>query len=141
MRIIRPTLAALALTLALVPVGCGKKSNSSNGVADKTPTEIVTAVQEAVKAAKTVHVVADIKSSTGSGISFDLKIDRAVGGSGTMTADGISFDIVRVGDKAYFKGGDDLWRKSSGARQQSRSSRTSGWSLRPTPASSRPSPG
>ena len=36
------------------------------------------------------------------------------GGEGHLVVNGLSFDIVRIGDTAYFKGDDDFWRQFGG---------------------------
>jgi hypothetical protein len=93
-------LAALA-ALALLAGGCGSSGAKSNGVADKSAQEIVQAALTAAKAATSVHVSGTINA--GSTLKIDLHLVRDVGGTGTITTNGSTFDIVSVGGKNYFK--------------------------------------
>jgi hypothetical protein len=106
-RVVRFPLAAVVVTLGLLAGGCGSKKASaptSNGVAAKTAAQIVVDVRAAMKSATAVHVAGSGLSS-GSKLVIDLHLDASKGGEGFVSVGGISFDIVRIGAKAYFKGG------------------------------------
>jgi hypothetical protein len=95
--------AALALltALAALAAGCGSSGSKSNGVADKSAQQIVTTALTAAKTAKSVHVAGTI--NTGSPVTIDLELVRNVGGKGSITTNGSTFQIVSVGGKVYIK--------------------------------------
>jgi hypothetical protein len=94
------TLAPLA-ALAVLAAGCGSSGPKSNGVADKSAQEIVTTALAAAKAASSVHVTGTI--NTGAKAKVDLYLVRNVGGKGSITTNGSTFELVSVGGKVYVK--------------------------------------
>jgi hypothetical protein len=104
----RPLLAvivAIAVALvALVLAGCGGSGDSSsNGIASKTPTEILAAATAAANSASSVHVSGSIVSG-GSPITLDLELVAGKGGRGQISEDGLSFNLIQVGGTAYISG-------------------------------------
>ena len=95
---------AFWLVLLVVAVaGCGGGGGAkSNGVADLTANEILTQIQKAVADAKSVHVVGSGKTG-GTPIALDLQLASGKGGAGHIEVGGYGFDLVRIGDKLYFK--------------------------------------
>jgi hypothetical protein len=88
-------------TVALA--GCGGGGGAkSNGVADLTPTQIIAQMKEAVSTAKSVHITGS-GTTGGTKLSLDLQLQKGTGGSGHIEINGYGFDIVRIGDKLYFK--------------------------------------
>ncbi|HEY7537187.1 MAG TPA: hypothetical protein VH721_04310 [Gaiellaceae bacterium] len=104
-------LAPLLVAAALV-AGCGGGA-SGNGVADKSADEIVADAGAAAKEATSVYVHGGTTSGS-SPIEIDMHLVAGEGGAGHLVANGLSFDVVRIGDKAYFKGDDALWRQLGG---------------------------
>jgi hypothetical protein len=101
----RPEVALWACWLTICAValaGCGGGSSNSNGVADLTPTQIITEMQKAVSNAKSVHITGT-GSSGGTEISLDLQLAAGKGGTGYIEIDGYRLDLVRVGNKLYIK--------------------------------------
>jgi hypothetical protein len=104
----RPLLAAIA-ALALVAfvfalAGCGGSGgSSSNGIAAKTPTEILAAATAAANSASSVHVSGSIVSG-GSPITLDLELAAGKGGRGQISEDGLSFNLIQIGGTAYISG-------------------------------------
>jgi hypothetical protein len=115
----RPPALLLALLLAaaaLLVAGCGGDGGggSDNGIADKTADEIVDEALAAGKAAQSVYVHGG--TTTGDDpLELDMHVVAGVGGEGELTANGLTFEIVRVGDEAYFKGDADFWSQFGGA--------------------------
>jgi hypothetical protein len=93
-------LLALAMFVALA--GCGS-SDSSNGIASKTPAEILTAATAAANSADSVHVSGSIVSG-GVPITLDLELVAGKGGRGQISEDGLSFNLIQVGGTAYISG-------------------------------------
>jgi hypothetical protein len=103
-----PALWFTASSKAAAPGG------SSNTESLKTPTQILAATKKAVNTATSVHLVAT-GTSSGSPIAFNLKLATGRGGEGTITENGLTFQIVRIGTKAYFEGGTAFWKKFGGS--------------------------
>jgi hypothetical protein len=121
--IARIRIAAPLVMVAALAAGCGGGSSSTsaassaaappNGVEAKDPAGILQAALAAAKGAKSVHIHG-AGGSSGDMISLDMHYVAGQGAAGHITASGISFDTIRIGDKVYLKGGDDLWRKTGG---------------------------
>jgi hypothetical protein len=116
---VRPRLAAappLALAaVALVLAGCGgsSSSSSSNGVADKSPAEIVAATKTAADAASSVHVSGSIVSS-GSPITLDMHLRAGKGGRGSLSENGLAFQLIQTGGTVYIKGSPAFYKRIGG---------------------------
>ena len=82
-------------------------------MAEKSAEEIIADASAAAKEATSVHVHGAATSS-GSPLEIDIHLVRDEGGAGHLVANGLSFDMVRIGDKAYFKGDDEFWRQFGG---------------------------
>jgi hypothetical protein len=109
---------ALACWLAIVTVlltGCGgKKGPSDNGVASMTPQQIIVQMKKAVSGATSVHIVGG-GTTGGTTLTLDLQLEKGKGGSGHISAGGLSFDIVKIGPKLYFKGEKAFLKHYAGA--------------------------
>jgi hypothetical protein len=104
------TIAAPLVVVALL-AGCGGSSGvKSNGEASKTADQIVADAEAAALSASTVHV----SGSAGSSLVVNLHLVAGKGGEGRMTANGLTFDIIRIGSHAYFKGDATFWHKFGG---------------------------
>jgi hypothetical protein len=108
-----PAAAALALSAALI-AGCGSSSSSENGVAAKSPTEIVTATKNAADTASSVHVSGSIVSG-GVPITIDLHVASGKGGRGQISENGLSFELIEVGGNAYISGSSEFYKHFAGA--------------------------
>ena len=105
--------AAVALgLLGAVLGGCGG-SSSGNGVASKTPTEIVAASRAAADAASSAHVSGSIVSG-GSPVTLDLQL-AANGGHGQLALNGLGFELIESGGTVYIKGSSAFYRHIGGA--------------------------
>jgi len=93
--------------------GCGGGAKG-NGEAGKTPTQIVGDARAAAKQATSVHVFGSGNASGGA-IALDVYLVNGKGGRGHLTANGLSFDLIRIGKRAYFRGGAAFWRQFGGA--------------------------
>jgi hypothetical protein len=87
--------------------GCGGSSSSSsssgNGIAGKTPTEILAQAKAAVAAAKSAHVSGAL-TSNGAKITLNLDLLAGKGGRGQLSENGLSFELIDVGGYVYIKG-------------------------------------
>jgi hypothetical protein len=112
MRRVRLLRAALLVAAALLLGGCGGGGSGGNGVAEKSPDEIVTAALTAAKAADSVHVQGEAGGDDP--LEIDVRLVAGEGGEGRLVANGLSFEIVRIGDRAYFRGDGEFWRNFGG---------------------------
>lgn len=116
----RRSIPPLLLT-ALLLAGCGGGGKSPtttaakpNGEATKSPTQVLADAQAAATSASSVRVAGHLVSG-GTPVTLDLTIVRNKGAKGTMTANGLGFDLVRIGAKVYIKGSDAFYKKFAGA--------------------------
>jgi hypothetical protein len=106
-------LAILAAVVTLAVAACGG-STGTNGVEKKSVDEIVTAARNAVGSARSVHVVGTVINS-GSRMTLDLNLVSGKGGEGSMAQNGLSFQVVTVGNEVYINGTVAFWRKFAGS--------------------------
>jgi hypothetical protein len=106
-------LACVLIVAALA--GCGGSSSSSgNGIAAKTPTEILAATKVAADAASSVHVTGSIVSS-GSPITLDMDLLAGKGGRGKLSESGLAFELIQTGGTVYIKGSPAFYKHIGGA--------------------------
>lgn len=104
----------LAAIVMLAVAACGASSGpSANGVEKKSPDEIVTAAMNAVGSAKSVHVAGSVMNN-GSRITLDLNLVNGEGGQGSMAQNGLSFQVVAVGNEVYINGTIAFWQRFAG---------------------------
>jgi hypothetical protein len=100
--------------LTVLVAGCGGSGSKSNGEAKKAASQVLADALAAAQGASGVHVSGSIVSG-GEPLTLDLGLDKGTGGSGTMSENGLSFQLIRVGGKAYIKGSDAFYKKFAGA--------------------------
>ncbi|MGO9488107.1 MAG: hypothetical protein ACLQBB_03655 [Solirubrobacteraceae bacterium] len=105
-------LALLALALLLVLAGCGG-SSSDNGVAAKSPDQILEATKAAARQAASVHIAGSINSG-GKPISLNMELLAGKGGKGTISQEGFTINIVQSGGAVYINGSAAFYRHVSG---------------------------
>ena len=110
----KPLRLVAVLATALLLGGCGSSGPKSNGVAAKTAGQILAAAEAAAVGATSVHVYGS-GTQGGTALSLDLYLVAGKGGRGHITVNGLSFDIVRVGATAYFRGDAKFWRRFGNA--------------------------
>ncbi len=113
----RPTsLASLGCALIALAAlaGCGGSSSSGNGVASKSPTDIVSAAKTAADSASSVHVTGSIVNA-GSTIALDMELLTGSGGRGKLSQNGLSFELVETGGSVYIKGSPAFYQHFAGA--------------------------
>jgi len=105
-------LASIVVSFAAVALlaGCGSSGPKSNGEASKSAEQIVADAQAAALGASAVHV----SGSAGANLAVNLHLVAGKGGEGQMRANGLTFQIVRIGNDAYFKGDATFWRHIGG---------------------------
>lgn len=103
----------LSLLLALLS-GCGSSSPSGNGLASKSPTEIVAAAKLAAAGAASAHVAGSIVDE-GKPISLDMELVAGKGGQGKLTLEGLSINLVQVNGAVYMNGSTAFYKHVAGA--------------------------
>jgi hypothetical protein len=109
--------SALALVLAAALLaGCGGhgKSAKPNGEASKPADRVLADAQAAATSARSAHVSGDVVSG-GARITLDIDTARGKGATGSMSTNGLEFDLVRIGNDAYIHGSDAFWQRYAGA--------------------------
>jgi hypothetical protein len=106
---------ALVLTVALL-AGCGghSKAAKANDEASKPALRVLADAKAAAAKASSAHVSGSIESS-GTPITLDLSTARGKGAKGSLTTNGLQFDLVRIGDTAYIRGSDAFYKRFAGA--------------------------
>jgi hypothetical protein len=130
----RTALGVGAVALALVAAGCGsdddggsttaggggatteqttaqttEQSGGDNGIAEKSADEILTAAQEAARAATAVTVSGAFEE-----VRLDLSIVKGEGATGSMSQAGAEFELVVKGDEVFVKGSDEFYEQIGG---------------------------
>lgn len=110
----RTRVPLLLLATALL-AGCGgsRRSAKSNGEASKPAAQVLADTEAAAGAASSTHISGRIVSN-GTTVTLDLSLVRGKGASGSLSAGGLSFDLVRIGATAYIRGSDAFYRHFTG---------------------------
>jgi hypothetical protein len=109
--------AVLGLALAAASIaGCGGGSSapSGNGVASKSPDQIVAAAKAAATGAASVHMAGSIISEN-KPISLDMELLAGKGATGHITLEGLGIDLVEVERAFYLKGTAAFYRHIAGS--------------------------
>ncbi len=111
----RATALALVLTAALL-AGCGSSGTTAkaNDEASKPPGRVLADAKAAATSASSAHVSGSIKSN-GTPTTLDLTTARNKGAKGSMSTNGLKFDLVRIGDTVYIRGSDEFYKHFAGA--------------------------
>src|ERR1017187_8054585 len=96
---------AILVASAVLLAGCGGSGAKSNGEAKNPAAKVAADALQAAVAASAVHVSGAIVSG-GTPLTLDIHLVKGKGGSGEMSEQGLKFQLVRVGGKAYIKGSD-----------------------------------
>ena len=105
---------ALVLAVALL-AGCGGHGETAkpNGEASKPPGRVLADARAAATKADSAHVAGNVDSDAGP-ITLDLNTVRGKGAKGSMSTNGLEFDLVRIGDNAYIRGSDEFYKHFAG---------------------------
>lgn len=102
--------AAAGVTLA----GCADGGSASNGLASKTPGQIVAAARVAAVGAATVHVAGSIIVQR-SPISFNMELVSDKGGEGRISLEGLTMQLVELDGYLYVRGNTPFYERFAGA--------------------------
>ncbi|HMD57585.1 MAG TPA: hypothetical protein VKG82_08960 [Solirubrobacteraceae bacterium] len=104
-------LLVLLLGIALL-AGCGGGS-SSNGVASKSPEQILAAAKTAAVDAASVHIAGSIINEN-KPISLDMELVARKGARGRIALEGLAIDVVDVEQAFYVNGSAAFYRHVAG---------------------------
>ena len=113
-----PTMRAFALALVLTALllgvcGSSDKSAKPNNEASKPAPQVLADANAAATKASSAHVSGSIRSD-GTPITLDLSTARGKGAKGSMSTNGLKFDLVRIGDTLYIRGSDEFLKRFAG---------------------------
>jgi hypothetical protein len=98
--------AALATLVPVLACGCG---SSSNGVASKSPAEILASAISAAQQASSVHIQA---SSANGPLTLTLDMSYAKNGAhGTVSLPNLDYQLIRIGNTLYVSGNSHFYRE------------------------------
>jgi hypothetical protein len=103
----------LTIVLLFALTGCGSGSSSGNGVAAKTPTEIVAAAKAAADGASSVHVSGSMISGS-TPLTLNLNLTAGKGGRGQISSNGLSFQLIQTAGTVYISGSPAFYRHFAG---------------------------
>ena len=107
---------ALAVTGAMVLSGCGGGDDpdaGTNGVGKLPAARIEAKTRAAADAASAVRLSGTVVTS-GRTYQLDMQL-KTDGGSGSVTSQGATFKLLRVGKELYLKAGADFWNHADGS--------------------------
>jgi hypothetical protein len=102
------------LVLGTILAGCGSSGSSGNGVASKTPTQIIEAAKVAAAGAVSAHVSGSIVSE-GKPISLDMELVAGKGGKGRISVEGLAVNLIQVDKAVYIEGSTAFYSHLAGA--------------------------
>jgi hypothetical protein len=106
---------ALVFALAATLAACGDSSQRGNGVATRTPAQILALARSAVAGAATVHVAGSIVSD-GKPISINMELVAGKGGEGRIVLEGLGIDLVNADGALYIRGASAFYSRFAGPR-------------------------
>lgn len=100
---------ALAVTGAMVLTGCSSEDPDAgtNGVGKLAPDRIQAKTRAAADAAPALRLSGTVVTS-GRTYKLDMRL-KADGGTGSVTSEGATFGLLRVGQQLYLKADADFW--------------------------------
>ena len=110
----RVTASVLVMAALLAGCGSGKKAAKDNGEAAKPANRVFADAKAAAVSATSVHVAGNV-TSNGTPITLDLSMAGERGAKGSMSTNGLDFDLVRIGDVVFIRGSDAFYEHFAGA--------------------------
>lgn len=104
---------AVAVIGGFVLAGCGSAGGHTAGIADLPAAEILERTQAVAIAAPSVRVVGDVDDN-GNTVSLDMWFKGNEGVVGTLTARGLTFELLRTGDTAFMRADAATWSGLTG---------------------------
>ncbi len=103
-----------AAMIAVALAGCGSSGSSGNGLASKTPIQILEAAKVAAASAVSAHVAGSIVSE-GKPISIDMELVAGKGGKGKISLEGLDVQLIDVDKAVYINGSAAFYKHLAGS--------------------------
>jgi hypothetical protein len=103
----------LAFALGASLCGCGGSGATGNGLASRSPAQIVSAAEHAALGAATVHVAGSIVGE-GKPISIDMELVAGKGGMGRVALGGMSVELIELDKTLYLRGSSSFYARVAG---------------------------
>jgi hypothetical protein len=101
---------------AVVAVAVNACGSGMHGVAAKDPEAIVAAATKAIEGVRSVEVSGSVnQASARDQIRFDLHLVNGRGATGSLSENGLAFQLVTIGKVAYVKATAAFWDQFGGA--------------------------
>ncbi|MFC4500016.1 MULTISPECIES: hypothetical protein [Streptomyces] len=109
----RAVLVSALCALAVGLTGCSEDPDAgTNGVGKLTPPQIQAKTQSAAGAVDAVRLSGTVVTS-GRTYKLDMRL-KADGGTGSVTAEGATFHLLRLGEQLYLKADAAFWKHEEG---------------------------
>ncbi|NED31391.1 hypothetical protein [Streptomyces sp. SID8499] len=107
--VLRGALCAVAVAAGTGLTGCSgdDPDAGTNGVGKLPPAQIQARTRTAAESAGAVHLSGNVVSN-GRTYRLDMRL-KSDGGTGSVTAQGVAFGLLRVGEKLYLKADAAFW--------------------------------
>lgn len=92
-------------------VGCGGDSSAAPGIEESSAEEILTKTRTAAKAASSFRMAGEVREQ-GDSVALDLQFQKDKGVAGTVTVQGMTFEMLVVDQTAYLKADQATWEKA-----------------------------
>lgn len=102
---------ACSLLVACAVAACG--GASGNGVASKSPNQIVASALHAIDSAKSAHISGKVIDG-GTPSTLDLTLVTGKGGRGRVSVGGVSYNLEVIGTQVYVNAGSAFWTRLLG---------------------------
>ena len=112
-RSILPAAVSLLAAASLLSA-CGGSSPAGNGVASKSPAQILEATKAAAAQAASVHISGSIDAA-GKPIGLNMELLASKGGKGTISEDGFTIQLVQTEGSVYINGSAAFYKHVSGS--------------------------
>lgn len=108
-----PALALFVTAVLLAGCGGSKQAAPPNDEASKPAQRVLADAKAAATSASSAHVAGNLVSN-GTRITLDLSMARDKGAKGSVSINGLGFELVKIGDTAYVKGSDAFYKHFAG---------------------------
>ena len=92
-------------------LGCGEDSPATPGLEESSAEDILAKTRTAAKAASSFRMAGEIREQGGS-VALDLQFQKDKGVAGTVTVQGMTFEVLVVDKTAYLKADRATWEKA-----------------------------
>jgi hypothetical protein len=92
-------------------LGCGGDTPATPGIEESSAEEILDKTRAAAKAASSFRIAGEVREQ-GRSAALDLQFQKAKGAAGTVTVQGMTFEVLVIDQTAYLKADRSTWEKA-----------------------------